>query len=98
MGGENHFNPVIYSRFIVFNFSARITLPAFLRVEDDSNSFAHVIAAKSIPAKTRLGPFEAKRTTLDIDGPGRFVLKAGPTIVVIFKTVAWLVVVVVSRA
>ena len=58
-------------------FRARLTLPHFLEVQNDGAGGVKVVATQTIRAKTRLGPFEARRTTQEIDLGDGFILKVG---------------------
>lgn len=54
---------------------ARLTLPSFVEVVDNGSGLVGVVAKETIPAKTQLGPYEAKRTTHIFDDAGFFTLK-----------------------
>ncbi|XP_013386957.1 uncharacterized protein LOC106156308 [Lingula anatina] len=54
---------------------ARLTLPNNLQVVEFLDKAIGVATKQGIPAKTKLGPFEAKRTTIDLDMENLFVLK-----------------------
>ena len=55
---------------------ARLTIPFFLNVEEEPDGIIKVIARETIAARTRLGPFEAPRTTQEFENESDlFVLK-----------------------
>ena len=54
---------------------ARITLPHFVEVVDDEEGSVRVVAAEVIPTKTKLGPYEAKKTTQVIEAEDGFILR-----------------------
>ena len=66
-----HITPICYI------FRARLTVPHFFKVVDDVDQTVKMVATETIPAKTKLGPYEAKRTTQDIVVNNGFVLKVG---------------------
>lgn len=59
----------------VFVDRARITLPHFAEVVDDADGSVRVVATEMIPAKTKLGPYEAKKTTQVIEAEDGFILR-----------------------
>ena len=54
---------------------ARLTLPHFVEVKEVDNQHNGVVASQAIAAKTRLGPYEARKTTQNIVSDEGFVLK-----------------------
>ncbi|GAB1603848.1 hypothetical protein Ahia01_000666100 [Argonauta hians] len=54
---------------------ARLTLPSNLMLLEHIDASLTVVAQDVIPAKTQFGPFEARRTTQDLDGDNVFILK-----------------------
>lgn len=54
---------------------ARMTLPHTLYAEDDVDGNVKVITRQSLPAKMKLGPYEARRTTQNINVVDNFILK-----------------------
>ncbi|CAI9739536.1 PR domain zinc finger protein 15-like isoform X1 [Octopus vulgaris] len=54
---------------------ARLTLPSNLMLLEHIDSSLTVVAQHVIPAKTQFGPFEARRTTQDLDTDNIFILK-----------------------
>ena len=56
-------------------FRARATLPSQISLQNDVEDGIVITATNTIPAKTRLGPFEARRTTNELVADDGFVLK-----------------------
>ncbi len=54
-----------------------MTLPHNVEVVDAEDGSVRVVATETIPAKTKLGPFEAKKTTQIIEAPDGFILRVG---------------------
>ncbi len=52
-----------------------MTLPHYLRVIDDLDGTTRVVTTDVIAAKTKLGPYEAKKTTQLIDAEHGFILR-----------------------
>lgn len=58
-----------------FSFRARLTLPSNLVLLEHMDSSLTVVTQQVIPNKTQFGPFEARRTTQDLDAENIFNLK-----------------------
>ena len=50
-------------------------MPHFVEVVDDEEGSVRVVAAEVIPTKTKLGPYEAKKTTQVIEAEDGFILR-----------------------
>ena len=66
-------NAIVLELCLVFR--ARLTLPHSLSAIDGEDGSVVVVAKEKIPAKTKFGPFEARKTTADIVIDNGFVLK-----------------------
>ena len=62
------FNNVFYC------FRARLTMPHFLQFMEAADGTVTVVTKQELPAKKKLGPFEARRTTQKIETSSGFVL------------------------
>ena len=65
---------IVICYYICF-FRARLTIPASLEVLDKADNSVGVVAKVDIVAKSKFGPFEAKRTTHDLYTENCFLLK-----------------------